>query len=485
MDNIKVGDVCKMSISENKEENKLEVREIEMNIYAAALAAGRVAMAAYLEAIDDALSESRDVKQYRDKGKRRTVLKTVMGEVEFSRRVYATVDEDGRKEHVYLLDEALGIDTPGKISPMLSELVATAACESTYRETARQASELTGQTISHQTAWTITQEAGGRVRAREEVLAKQARHSKGIGRLKSRILYEEADGIWLKLQGRDRKTCGPSKEMKAAIAYSGVRQNGNRRNLADKVACAGFDEVRSFTARKEGVIASVYDVDEIELRVQGGDGANWIPASKYEAAVYQLDPFHRNKAIREYVNDPELRKVMTDLLYAKDIDLLLSVIEASVNSTIEPEEQENRRRLLTYFSKNRDGLVPYNRRGEKIPSVNEGLKPARCGSMESNVFTLIGNRMKGRRACWSIRGADNLAALLCLKHTGRLSAVLRGLGPIVPADAEPVPLGFSPGNVPKRVGKGYNGFKHAAIPDMPCIKELVGMKPFASISLAF
>lgn len=33
--------------------------------------------------------------------------------------------------------------------------------------------------------------------------------------------------------------------------------------------------------------------------------------------------------------------------------------------------------------------------------------------MESNVFTLIGNRMKGRRACWSIDGGNNLAALLC------------------------------------------------------------------------
>lgn len=37
--------------------------------------------------------------------------------------------------------------------------------------------------------------------------------------------------------------------------------------------------------------------------------------------------------------------------------------------------------------------------------------------MESNVFTLIGNRMKGRRACWSIDGANNLAALLCEAHS--------------------------------------------------------------------
>ncbi len=81
------------------------------------------------------------------------MLKTVLGEVEYSRRVYETEEEAGQNLHVYLLDEAVGIDTPGQISPMLSELIATAACESTYRETARQNNELTGQTISHQTAW--------------------------------------------------------------------------------------------------------------------------------------------------------------------------------------------------------------------------------------------------------------------------------------------------------------------------------------------
>jgi len=469
-----------MSISEKKEENKIDIREIERKIYTAVLAAGRAAMAEHLEELDDALAETRDKKQYRDKGRRRTVLKTMLGEVEFSRRVYVAEDDTGMKEHIYLLDEALGIDTPGQISPMLSEMVTTAVCESTYRETARQVSELTGQTISHQTAWSITQEAGGRIRAREDALARKAQQNEGTGELESKILYEEADGIWLKLQGKDRKVYGPSREMKAAIAYSGVKQNGKRRRLADKVACAGFDNVKDFIRRKEGVIASVYCTDEIELRVLNGDGANWITANN-EAAVYQLDPFHRNKAIREYVSDPELQKIMMDLLYAKDIDLLLAVVEASINSTIEPEEQDKRQKLLDYFRNNKDGLVPYYRRGGKIPQVNEGLAPARCGSMESNIFTLIGNRMKGRRACWSIRGADNLAALLCLKHTGRLPAVLNSLGPIVPPDSESMLAGFRPREVPECIGKGYNGFRHAAIPNMPWAKEVFGMKSLANM----
>ena len=469
-----------MSISKIKEEYKIDIREIEEKFYSAALAAGRAAMTEYLEALDNSLATVRDRKEYRDKGKRSTVLKTIMGEVEFSRRVYATEGEACQKVHVYLLDEALGLDKPGQISPMLSELVATAACESTYRETARQVSELTGQTMSHQTAWAITQEVGGHVRSRDELLAEQSRHNKGRGQLTSKLLYEEADGIWLKLQGKDRITYGASKEMKAAIAYSGIEQNGKRRRLANKIACASFEGVKDFIRRKEGVIASVYRKDEIELRILNGDGANWIKSNN-EAAVYQLDPFHRNKAIQEYVNDLELRKLMMELLYAKDIDRLLAVIEASINSTMEPEEQTKRQRLLDYFRHNKEGLVPYYRRGERIPPVNEGLNIAHGGSMESNIFTLIGNRMKGRRACWSVRGADNLAALLCLKHTGRLSTVLSGLGPIVPLDAEQIKAEFSSRKVPERIGKGYNGFTHAPIPNMPWAKDILGMKSLAKM----
>lgn len=37
-----------------------------------------------------------------------------------------------------------------------------------------------------------------------------------------------------------------------------------------------------------------------------------------------------------------------------------------------------------------------------------------------------GNRMKHNHTCWCVIGANNLAALLALRHTGRLRRVLRG-----------------------------------------------------------
>lgn len=73
------------------------------------------------EAYDKELSLSRDFKKHRHKGSRKTVMKTVMGEVEFRRNVYESRSEDGRKIHVYLLDEALGRNGCGFFSTLLSE----------------------------------------------------------------------------------------------------------------------------------------------------------------------------------------------------------------------------------------------------------------------------------------------------------------------------------------------------------------------------
>lgn len=57
-----------MSISENREKNKIDIREIERTVYLAALSAGRSAMTEYLEAQDSVLAGLRDRKRYRDKG---------------------------------------------------------------------------------------------------------------------------------------------------------------------------------------------------------------------------------------------------------------------------------------------------------------------------------------------------------------------------------------------------------------------------------
>ena len=134
-----------------------------------------------------------------------------------------------------------------------------------------------------------------------------------------------------------------------------------------------------------------------------------------------------------------------------------------INSVDDKDKREKAEDLYNYYNNNRDKLINYNRRGLKLPELGEGLSYARLGAMESNVFSLIGNRMKGRRKSWSIEGANNMAEILCLKHTGRLDEALKMIDMPVSCleeEYEPAEI-LRAAQVPETIGKGYNGYKTA------------------------
>jgi hypothetical protein len=471
----------------NISEIVLNFKEIERGVQRDVNKLGCAIVKETLEGFDVALMEARDKSIYRYHSKKPTVLKTVMGEVEYSRILYETQDADGKTIYVYLLDEALGNLGSGHFSELLSDYIVEACCEGSYRHAARTVSELTGQTISHTAAWNVVQEIGERVGKHEAKAAQLASKNSGVDTTEAKVLFEEQDGIMLSLQGQSRKDHGPKKEMKVAIAYDGAEKTGkNRYTLTNKVACANFEPGEQFAKRKEGVIAGIYNVDEIIIRLLGGDGAKWIRRSQTDESVhFQLDPYHRNEAILRYVSDQNFRKMITDLLYSKDIDLLLHVIEVELLSADDEKGRENYEKLLSYFSSNKDGLIPFHRRGLDLPPPPEGKEYRRLGAMESNIFTIIGNRMKGGRANWSIAGGNNLARLLSLKHTGRLTNILNSLSSWVLPEryAEEIVVEFSAAKIPLREGKGYNGFHQTLIPSsMKWLKDLVAIRPFEEVS---
>ena len=120
-----------------------------------------------LEKYDDELAEGRDRKAYRDKGKRATTIKTVYGEVSYSRRVYEKKGEGAEKRYVYLLDEAMQMEKIGLLSANLAEKIAMTAAESPYRVTAETISSTCGQSVSHGGAWNLVQRLGEKVSKEE------------------------------------------------------------------------------------------------------------------------------------------------------------------------------------------------------------------------------------------------------------------------------------------------------------------------------
>ena len=446
-----------------------------------------------LEARDEEIRQERDKKRYRCKGKRGTCIKTKMGEVEFERNIYEDRAASETTRHVYLLDQELDIDKVGFMDQDVCHAIAGMACDSSYRSVARAFSEATGLHISAQGAWNVVQELGKKRQEQIDRHVELNKANQGTGCVETKILYEENDGIWLDLQGKDREEYGKSKEMKVGIAHDGAIWEGgkdgkSRRTLDCKVAHASFESAKDFHASKEGIIASRFKTDKIELRVTNGDGASWVRKSEGKNNISVLDSFHRNKKMRECVKDAEILKNLQKLLYDGKIPELLDSIEAYSNSVDGEEEKAGLLELLGYYRENQDALKGYYDRGIEIPETREPgvIHHARLGSMESNVFTLIGNRMKDRRACWSIEGTQNLGNLLCLRHTTGFEDLFTM--PPLPVENKPdeeadagVPLSAS--KVPETVGKGNECYKRATDPNIPWLKAITSILPFSRLRL--
>ena len=462
-----------MTIAVPVEIDNLKIKdftEAEREVYRVALEFGRTLMRQILETRDLQILTERDGERYRNKGLRTTCIKTVMGEVVYDRRVYqdleAQDEKNGSCKSVYLLDDELAINKIGNISEGVCQLIGSSICENSYRATARQISEQTGQAISAQGVWDVVQALGEKQAARiRRDVELDAAHA-GTGIIATKILYEENDGVWLKLQGKSRQEEGNSKEMKVGIAYDGVKwrekkDGTKRRNLDNKVAFAGFMSAEEYRKQKEGLIASVFSKDEIELRVFNGDGGSWTLPKQKEGCICVLDEFHRNKKLRECVRDQDFARLLRELLYENKIDELLECLKAQINSVIDEKEIANLKELQSYYTEYKEALKGYYDRGINIPKTRAPgtIHHARLGGMESNVFTLIGNRMKNRRACWSIRGGNHLASLLCAFHTTGLDRLFSPL-PAVPAAApeeewidEGKPISAS--KMPQTAGSGY------------------------------
>ena len=154
-------------------------------------------------------------------------------------------------------------------------------------------------------------------------------------------------------------------------------------------------------------------------------------------------------------------------------------IEAQINSVTDEQEKTDLRDLQRYYLNNKDALLGYYDRGRKIPEPGV-IHHARLGSMESNVFTLIGNRMKGRRACWSIDGANHLALILCAYHTTGLESMVAALPDKEKKDHTDAK--WSAASVPKKIGKGTEHYHSADSSGYAWLRDLTAYVPFTEMS---
>lgn len=410
---------------------ELNFKMVERKFYEIGCEIAKTIMKEFLEGLDKDLAKNRDKKELRHKGKRKRALKTLMGEVEIERNLYRRVNDKGEVEYIHLLDQELGFETIGTVSPNLAEKILDQICETTYREVSNSVSELTNQRISHQGVWNIVQQVGEKQKEREEKLIRDYKNQKVSGKREVKVLFEEADGVYLSMQGKSRDKRKRKKELKIGIAYEGwqPRYPGSKEyKTVEKMVYAGYVTPEEFSNLREAYVAEKYNVDAIEYRILNGDGAAWIEKGHdCENSVFQLDPYHLRQSVIRGVKDKKARVHILKWLKKGEFEKVYQKIETlKYNCDGLVSEIKKLCELENYLRSHEKGIMSYQSREElKIPSPPEGLEYRNLGTMESNV-NRFASRMKGKKS-WSEKGATNLAKIIALKVSANFKDKIGGL----------------------------------------------------------
>ncbi len=454
-------------------ENEINIKSLERKFYDYACKLAAEAFKNWLQELDCELMKSRDKELFRHKGHRKTCIKTLMGEVEYSRAVYQVMDNECEKKFVYLLDEYIGFENIGFVSANLVERIADNICETSYAETAKNISSLTGQSISRQGVWNVVQKLGSQIERQEDRYIELNEKHQFQGKKEIPILFEEADGVFVRGQKRYRHKGNNSFEIKVAMAHEGWKETAPKRfELAGKTVVCDIASGTAFNKRKEAVLASKYNLDEISMRIFNSDGGNWIKKlHDYNDEVqFQLDSFHIQKAIRSSDVGGDYLKQVTGMLRESEIDEMFEYLDAVANSVETENAEEKVRSLISYLKSNREGLIPYQKRGLDLPELPKGLVYRGMGNGEHNMFLAVAKRMKHRSASWSPQGGLKLCKLICQKISNTLSATIENLTTFeIPEQLKENTLKplFSAAKVPKKYGKGYE-CKHTSMPFSDC-----------------
>ena len=461
------------------DEKLISFKELEQKIFKFVCELACEITRIMLESYDDKLAASRDKKQYRDKGRRKTSIKTVYGEVEYWRRVYRTSLEDGEKAYVYLLDEAMKMEKIGLISTNLAEKIAMTVTESPYRVAADVISSTCGQSISAGGAWNMMQRLGERISEEEDHAVKQMNADQSEGTKEIPVLFEEMDGVWLHMQDKNHKKM-KKQEMKVFTMYEGwdeEKEKQNRSTLIGKTMLAGMEKSSDFHEKREACIRKKYNADEIAQRVLNGDGGGWIKEPYDPEVIVQLDRFHVYKEIKRQISDKEAQEEIRSLFEAEKPEEMLEYIEVYATSVESPDEKDTRskkaRELYKYLSNNREGLLPYDKQGKELPEPPTGVIYKGMGVQENQNCTVITLRMKNRRMRWSVKGANNLAKALYRKENKELIETIERYtdGLIFTQQMQEIVETLSAAKAPKKDGKG-NSYVDVISAHMPLLEAM-------------
>ena len=398
-------------------ENLPTFKDIEKTIFSYVCSVAVEMVKNLLESYDRKLMVERDRNVYRHKGFKTNHIRCMFGDVDYKRIVYEHINEEGKKEFVFLLDDAVGMEVIGKMSYNAVEAAIKASTELSFRKAAS-AVNLTSQiNISGQGIWNVVQEFGKKLEDEETDMANRLEEDKPQTGKAVPVLFEEADGIFLHLQKPYRPKGFSGKEIKVSTTYEGIRKGRDGRNeVVGKIMTAGFEKAKDFHRIREAMIQTKYNTDEASYRFINGDGAAWVKHPYDLDTIYQLDRFHVFKKIIYCIADQDMRKELKTLYINGKTEELLEKTDAYANSVASNEKEDKReekaRALYSYLLNNKAGIKAYFDMKEKLPKPPEGLIYGSMGTQESQNCSVITLRMKHHKGSWGIPGANHMAKIL-------------------------------------------------------------------------
>lgn len=483
-----------------KEEN-IKFNELEKTIYRLVCELGCNIIKNVLESQDKELMKTRNKQEYRHKGYRTNTIKTVMGEITYNRAIYKT-----EKGHTFLLDNSINIDTIGKISSNLAEVMLKTVVNTTsYRKGANEIRNTTNETISHQALNKLVWQVGEMIENKENEEIKLYKEEKLVKGTKIvNALFEEADGIWFNLQGKDReiakekykKECQKKNkeydpnhkhktELKLHVSYEGWQKNNNRYELVNKRYIAGMMSSNKLKKLRNARVFQMYDEKSIKLRASNGDGARWINNIATEDTICQKDMFHIQQEIIRDVKEKEHREQLVKMISQKRYNEVLPYIENLKYELGGEEKVVKKLGVLQSYLKS--GLERYQdilkKQGREIPKAPIGIEYRSMGTMESQIFTVLVVRLCSGRKAFLKNGASYLAKV-CAEYYQNVGEIeLQKIESEIPIDnsveewiaeiEENVRRNKKMHRANRKETEEYNYAQGSLVEDIPQLKELL------------
>ena len=179
--------------------------------------------------------------------------------------------------------------------------------------------------------------------------------------------------------------------MKSMIAENGLTFKELERKIYSWICQIGRDFTKEFLERYDRMLMEervlveehkkghIHGKKEVPVLFEEADGASWIKQVKDKSTCFQLDPFHRNKAVKEKIHNRKAVRDIMELLEAERIEEVFEYLEIYKNSLGDDAEIEDAEELIRYYENNREGLRPYQSQGLELPEHPEGLEYRNMG----------------------------------------------------------------------------------------------------------